>query len=179
MDCRAHAEHKCPKRQLPGVPGPWLEVPPLAAGVGRGDHGQGAGRVHAPCVRGMPGIWPDPKARLSVLSRDGVLAGDDDAVSLGEQDRLPDYWPMMASISVLASRLAVPLPMRADLDQLRAAFPGFSFGVCRGWRGLVFEAWRDAGASGLYAVITPDACELRRELEACQQAAAADVAEPG
>ena len=177
MDCRAHAEHKRPNGQLPGVPGPWLEVPPLAASVGRGDHGQGPGRVHAPCVRGMPGIWPDQQARLGMLSRDDALAGDDDAVSLSGQGRLPDYGLMLASLSALASRLAVPLPMRADLDQLRAAFPGFSFGVCRGWRGMVFEAWRDAGAGGLYAVITPDARELRRELEACQQAASADVAE--
>jgi hypothetical protein len=69
--------------------------------------------------------------------------------------------------------------MNAELIQLRAAFPGFSFGVCRGWRGVVFEAWRDAGAGGLYAVITPDASELWRELEACQQATAADVAERG
>ena len=112
-----------------------------------------------------------------MLSRDDALAGDDDAVSLSGQDPLPDYGLMLASLSALATRLAVPLPMRADLDQLRAAFPGFSFGVCRGWRGMVFEAWRDAGAGGLYAVITPDARELRRELEACQQAASADVAE--
>jgi hypothetical protein len=47
----------------------------------------------------------------------------------------------------------------------------------RGWRRLVFEAWRDAGAGGLYAVMTSDARELRRELEACQQAAVADIAE--
>lgn len=112
-----------------------------------------------------------------MFSRDDALAGDDDAIPLGGRDRLPDYGLMLASLSALASRLAVPLPMRADLDQLRATFPGFSFGVRRGWRGLAFEAWRDAGAGGLYAVITPDARELRRELEACQQAAAADVAE--
>ena len=112
-----------------------------------------------------------------MLSRDDALAGDDDAVSLSGQDRLPDHGLMLASLSALASRLAVPVPMRADLDQLRAAFPGFSFGICRGWRGLVFEAWRDAGTGGLYAVITPDARELRRELEACQQATAADIAE--
>lgn len=112
-----------------------------------------------------------------MVARDDALAGDDDAVFRGGQDRSPDYGLMLASLSVLGSRLAVPLPMRADLDQLRGAFPGFSFGICRGWRGMVFEAWRDAGAGGLYAVITPDARELRRELEACQQAAAADTAE--
>jgi hypothetical protein len=112
-----------------------------------------------------------------MFARDDALAGDDGAVSPGGQDRLPDYGLMLASLSALGSRLAVPLPMRADLDQLRAAFPGFSFGVCRGWRGLVFEAWRDAGAGGLYALMTSDARELRHELEACQQAAAADIAE--
>jgi hypothetical protein len=112
-----------------------------------------------------------------MVARDDALASDDDAVPAGGRNRSPDYRLMLASLSVLDSRLAIPLPMRADLDQLRAAFPGFSFGVCWGWRGLVFEAWRDAGAGGLYAVITPDARELRRELEACQQAAAADIAE--
>ena len=58
--------------------------------------------------------------------------------------------------------------MRADLARLRAAFPAFSFNICRGWRGLMFEAWRDPAASGLYAMITRDARELWRELEACQ-----------
>ena len=39
----------------------------------------------------------------------------------------------------------------------------------------MFEAWRDPAAGGLYAVITEDACELWRELEACQQPAADDI----
>ena len=55
--------------------------------------------------------------------------------------------------------------MRAELVRLRAAFPEFSFGICPGWRGLTFEAWRDPGAGGLYAVITQDAGKLWRELE--------------
>jgi len=67
-----------------------------------------------------------------------ALAGDDDAVPLGERDRLPDYRLMLASLSALDSTLAVPRPIRADLEQLRATFPGFSFGIRRGWRGLVF-----------------------------------------
>jgi len=112
-----------------------------------------------------------------MVARDDAPAGGDDAIPSGGQNRSPDYGLMLASLSVLDSRLAIPLPMRADLDQLRAAFPGFSFGICRGWRGMVFEAWRDAGAGGLYAVMTSDARELRRELEACQQAAAADITE--
>jgi len=58
--------------------------------------------------------------------------------------------------------------MRAELARLQAAFPAYSFSICRGWRGLAFEAWRDAGTGGLYAVITQDARELWRELEAGQ-----------
>jgi hypothetical protein len=66
--------------------------------------------------------------------------------------------------------------MAEELVQLQAAFPAFSFGIGRGWRGLTFEAWRDAQAPGLYALITQDASELWRELEACQQSVA-DVAQ--
>ena len=55
--------------------------------------------------------------------------------------------------------------MRAELVRLRAAFPEFSFNICPGWRGLTFEAWRDPGAGGVYAVITRNAAELWRELE--------------
>jgi hypothetical protein len=59
----------------------------------------------------------------------------------------------------------IPPWMSAELDRLRAAFPAYSFAICQGWRGLAFEAWRDTGTGGLYAVITQDAGELRRELE--------------
>ena len=62
----------------------------------------------------------------------------------------------------------IPLSMSAELSRLQAAFPAYSFAICRGWRGLAFEAWRDAGTGGLYAVITQDAGELWRELEAGQ-----------
>ena len=88
-------------------------------------------------------------------------AGDEDVAgsdcSFG-RDALSGVWP------ALQMALGVPLWMGAELDRLRAAFPGFSFGICRGWRGLMFEAWRDPGADGLYAVITPDPGELWREL---------------
>jgi hypothetical protein len=61
--------------------------------------------------------------------------------------------------------------MCAELEQLRAAFPGFSFGICQGWRGPAFEAWRDPHpGDGLYAVITRDAAELWHELEDCRDA---------
>ena len=62
----------------------------------------------------------------------------------------------------------VPPWMTTELVELRAAFPAFSFAVRPGWRGLMFEAWRDCGAGGLYAVITGDAGELWRELEGIQ-----------
>jgi hypothetical protein len=58
-----------------------------------------------------------------------------------------------------------PLWMKTQLSKLRADFPAFSFAICPGGRGLMFEAWRDPAAGGLYAVITRDADELCRELE--------------
>ena len=66
----------------------------------------------------------------------------------------------------------------AKLVRLQAAFPEFSFGICPGWRGPVFEAWGETGTGGLYAVITQDARELWRELDASQaeQREAADAA---
>src|SRR5690348_8552008 len=152
-----------------------MEVPPLAAGVGRGNHDQRPGRMRAPLVPGLPGVGADQEAGLSMFSHhDGSLGEGDDSPQDG-QDRSPDYALMLDVLSVLDSRLAVPFPARDDLDQLRAAFPDFSFSISRGWRGPVFEAWRDSAAGGLYAVITEDARELWRELEACQQPAAGDT----
>ena len=69
--------------------------------------------------------------------------------------------------------------MNAELARLQVAFPAFSFGICRGWRGLTFEAWRDAQAPGLYALITQDAREFQRELEACQPSAPDDATSAG
>jgi hypothetical protein len=60
--------------------------------------------------------------------------------------------------------------MLAELVRLRAAFPEFSFGIRPGWRGLMFEAWREPGPNGLCAVITQDAVELWHELAASQPA---------
>ncbi len=152
-----------------------MEVPPLAAGVCRRDDDQGPGRVRAPLVHGLPGVRADQEAGLGMFSHHDGLHGDDDDSARSGQDRLPDYALMLDALSALDSRLAVSCPARADLDQLRAAFPDFSFGISRGWRGPVFEAWRDPAAGGLYAVITEDARELWRELEACQQPAAGDI----
>ena len=67
--------------------------------------------------------------------------------------------------SVLHGRSGAPSWMRAELVRLRAAFPAFSFTIRPGWRGPMFEAWRDTVADGLYAVITRDAGELWSELD--------------
>ena len=67
--------------------------------------------------------------------------------------------------------------MRAELIRLRAAFPEFAFGICPGWRGPMFEAWRDTDTSGLYAVITQDARKVWRELEQ-NRAERSHVADP-
>jgi hypothetical protein len=131
--------------------------------------------VRTPLVPGLPGVGTDQEAGLGMFSHHDGLSGDDDDSPNGGQNRSPDYALMLDVLSALDSRLAVPFPARADLDRLRAAFPDFSFGISRGWRGPVFEAWRDSAAGGLYAVITEDARELWRELEACQQPASDDI----
>ena len=69
--------------------------------------------------------------------------------------------------------------MRAELVRLRAAFPEFSFGICPGWRGPMFEVWRETGTGGLYAVITHDVRELRRELEESQSGPRPVATQPG
>ena len=89
-----------------------------------------------------------------------------------------DWGLALDSRSLLYGRQAAPPWMRAELDRLRAAFPKFSFGICPGWRGPMFEAWRETGTGDLYAVITADARELWRELEAsrAQRGTVADSA---
>jgi hypothetical protein len=79
-----------------------------------------------------------------------------------------DWGLALDSRSLLYGRRAAPPWMRAELDRLRAAFPEFSFGICPGWRGPMFEAWRETGTGDMYAVITSDARELWRELESSQ-----------
>jgi hypothetical protein len=71
----------------------------------------------------------------------------------------------VAGWSALLGRPIVPLWMRAQLVRLQAVFPEFSFTIGPGWRGLTFEAWRDTGGAGLYAVVTGDIAELWHELE--------------
>jgi|1186.fasta_scaffold293222_1 hypothetical protein len=74
----------------------------------------------------------------------------------------------LAGWSPRRARPDTPPEMAEELVHLQAAFPAFSFGIGRGWRGLTFEAWRDAEEPGVYALITSDADELWYELEACQ-----------
>jgi hypothetical protein len=71
----------------------------------------------------------------------------------------------LAGWYVLRGRPGAPPWMRAELVRLRAAFPAFSFTIRPGWRGPMFEAWREQAEDGLYAVITRDAGELWRELD--------------
>jgi hypothetical protein len=78
-------------------------------------------------------------------------------------------WLAMAGRPAVCPRPGAPLWMLAELVRLRTAFPEFSFGICRGWRGLRFEAWREPGPGGLCAVITQDAGELWDVLAATRQ----------
>jgi hypothetical protein len=78
-------------------------------------------------------------------------------------------WLAMAGRPGACPRPGAPLWMLAEVVRLRAAFPEFSFGICPGWRGLMFEAWRRPGPGGLCVVITQDAGELWRELAASRR----------
>jgi hypothetical protein len=73
--------------------------------------------------------------------------------------------PLLTRWPSLHPKDATPMWMRTDLARLQSAFPAFSFTICRGRRGLSFEAWRDTTRSGLYAIITDDPGELWRELD--------------
>jgi hypothetical protein len=114
-----------------------------------------------------------------------VAAGEDDTPQARDQDddgavqaHGYDWGLALDSRSLLRGRQAAPPWMRAELVRLQAAFPEFSFGICPGWRGPMFEAWRATGTGDLYAMMTNDARELWRELEASQadQRAAVDAA---
>ncbi len=56
-------------------------------------------------------------------------------------------------------------PLRALAGELRADYPGWAIGLTEchgGWRLI---AYREGCPSGLYALITDDVAELRRELD--------------
>jgi hypothetical protein len=104
-----------------------------------------------------------------------MTGGSDDAPHAGDQGAgaaMPEHPDgaglALAGWSALHAVPDVPPWMRAELVRLRAAFPEFTFDIRPGWRGLAFEAWRDPGAGGVYAVITGDAGELWRELAGSQ-----------
>ncbi len=101
----------------------------------------------------------------------GALEGRDDRVIGIEPDQESPAAMTLAVTrwSVLVPMGITPSWMLAAVSRLESAFPAFSFAVSRGWRGLRFEAWRDSGTDGLYAVITDDPRELWRELEMAQQ----------
>jgi len=82
-----------------------------------------------------------------------------------DQEYLQGGGLSLAGWSVLRGRPGAPLWMRAELVRLRTAFPAFSFTIRPGWRGPMFEAWREQTEDGLYAVITRDARELWHELD--------------
>ncbi len=144
-----------------------MEVPPLSAGLDGRNVDPGPGRVRAPLVPGVPRLGTDPGTdRLMTTGEDDDAphGGDVGAGAAGPEHSYGDGLAL-AGWSVLRARPGAPPWMRAELVRLRAAFPEFSFNICPGWRGLTFEAWRDPGAGGVYAVITRNAAELRRELE--------------
>lgn len=51
------------------------------------------------------------------------------------------------------------------LSRLERDYPGWCFAVRHGYGGPRVEAYRPHADSGLYAVITDDPAELRRELD--------------
>ncbi len=96
---------------------------------------------------------------------DGTAPASGQAGSAG-YDYRDGPGPGLTRRSLLSGRAGAPLWMRAELVRLGAAFPAFSFSIRPGWRGLTFEAWREDGGGGLYAVITQDPAELWGELGA-------------
>ena len=143
-----------------------MEVPPLPAGLDGRDVDPGPGRVRAPFVPGVPRLWTDPGPdRLMSSGTEDTRQGDDEGAGAAGPEHSYSNGLALAGWSVLRARPGAPSWMRAELVRLRAAFPEFSFKICPGWRGLTFEAWRDSGAGGVYAVITRNAAELWRELE--------------
>jgi len=147
-----------------------MEVPPLPAGLDGRDADAGPGRVRAPFVPGVPRLRTDPgPARLMTTGTDDdAPQGVDGGAGAAGPEHSCSEGLALAGWSGLRARPGAPPWMRAELIRLQAAFPEFSFSVCPGWRGLAFEAWRDPGAGGMYAVITRDARELWRELEKSQ-----------
>jgi hypothetical protein len=105
------------------------------------------------------------------MTADGTAQASGQAGRAG-QDYRGGFGFGLTRRSLLFGRAVAPLWMLAEVVRLRTAFPEFSFGICPGWHGLRFQAWRapGPGPGGLCAVITQDAGELWHELAASQQA---------
>ena len=99
---------------------------------------------------------------------DDAPPGGDEGADAAELEHSYSEGLALTNWSALRARPGAPPWMRAELVRLRAAFPEFSFRIWPGWRGLTFEAWRDPGAGGVYAVITRNVAELWHELEKSQ-----------
>jgi hypothetical protein len=122
--------------------------------------------MRAPVVPGMPRLGTDPGPdRLMTAGPDDAPQADHQGGGAARQEHSYSGGLALDGWSVLHAVPVAPPWMRAELVRLRAAFPDFSFGICPGWRGLTFEAWRNPGAGGVCAVVTRDAGELWHELE--------------
>ena len=99
---------------------------------------------------------------------DGAPPGGDESADAAGLEHSYSEGLALSNWSAIRARSGASPWMRAELARLRAAFPEFSFRIWPGWRGLTFEAWRDPGIGGAYAVITRDAMEPWRELEQSQ-----------
>jgi hypothetical protein len=106
--------------------------------------------------------------------KDGMSSGDRDKTGRAGHGHGGPMPPASTSWSILQP-VTVPPSMIAERDRLRAAFPAFSISIRPCWRGLTFEAWRDPAAAGLYALITQDAGELWRVLDASQARSAQEA----
>jgi len=118
----------------------------------------------------MPRLGTDPgQDRLMTTGTDDdAPPGGDEGADVAELEHSYSEGLALTNWSALRARSGAPPWMRAELVRLRAAFPEFSFRIWPGWRGLTFEAWRDPGAGGVYAVITRNVQELWHELEKSQ-----------
>ncbi len=57
------------------------------------------------------------------------------------------------------------MPLSLTLDGFRRDYPGWIFAIRHRFDGAHLEAYRPQATSGLYAVISADPEELRRELD--------------
>jgi hypothetical protein len=73
------------------------------------------------------------------------------------------------------------VPQAGELAALSAEFPGWHFRIRQTWGGASIEAVAadGAGRPGVYAVITPDAGELRQVLHGSEGNADRDIPQPG